>query len=205
MIMGQPTIRYVGVFAVGVAALLVLLYAIVFFPDALRTAYRALTRRLSPRIAERGLHLLDSFTRGLSVLRSPRRFFAVLWWTVLHWLVNALAFWLGFLAVGIDVPFSAGLFMQGLIAIGVALPSSPGFFGVFEAFALVGLAVYGVPETQAVSWAIGYHILTFIPITAFGAYYFARLGLHFREIGAQSASPPPAAEPPLARARTGDA
>ena len=36
---------------------------------------------------------------------------------------------------------------------------------------------------NAVTWAIGYHILSFIPITVIGAYYFVRLGLHFRDIG----------------------
>jgi len=34
-----------------------------------------------------------------------------------------------------------------------------------------------------VTWAIGFHLLSFIPITVIGAYYFVRLGLHFREIG----------------------
>ena len=77
------------------------------------------------------------------------------------------------------------LHLQGIIAIGVALPSSPGFFGVFEAAAKVGLAVYSVPGGQAVTWAIGFHILSFIPITLFGLYYFARLGLHFSDFQSQ--------------------
>jgi hypothetical protein len=34
----------------------------------------------------------------------------------------------------------------------------------------------------ATSWAVGFHILTFLPITLFGIYYFARLGLHFKEL-----------------------
>ena len=76
-------------------------------------------------------------------------------------------------------------FLQGIIAIGVALPSSPGFFGVFEAAAKVGLEVYGVTGGLAVSWAIGYHVLSFIPITIIGLYYFARLGLHFSDFKAQ--------------------
>jgi hypothetical protein len=73
--------------------------------------------------------------------------------------------------------------LQGLIAIGVAVPSAPGFFGVFEALGREGLGLYGVDPTLAVTWAIGYHLLSFIPITLIGAYYFVRLGLHFRDIG----------------------
>jgi len=100
--------------------------------------------------------------------------------------VNALAFWLGFKAVGLALPFSAALFLQMLIAIGVALPSAPGFFGVFEKLATVGLAIYSVEPTAAASWAIGFHILSFIPITLIGIYYFSRLGLSFGELRAQS-------------------
>ena len=165
-----------------VVLLIAALYALAFFPTQLVKAYELFARRISPALETRGKAVLINFSEGLSVLRSPRRFLAVFAWTVLHWLVNALAFWLGFRAVGMNLPFSAALFLQTLIAIGVALPSAPGFFGVFEKLANVGLAIYGVTPDKATSWAIGYHILSFIPITVIGVYYFARLGLHFKEI-----------------------
>lgn len=165
-----------------VVLLVVALYSLAFFPTQLVRAYELFARRVSPTLEAKGKAVLTNFSEGLSVLRSPRRFIAVLAWTILHWLVNALAFWLGFKAVGMNLPFSAALFLQTLIAIGVALPSAPGFFGVFEKLANVGLAIYGIGADRATSWAIGFHILSFIPITVIGVYYFARLGLHFKEI-----------------------
>jgi uncharacterized membrane protein YbhN (UPF0104 family) len=96
--------------------------------------------------------------------------------------LNAVAFWIGFVAVGIHVPFAAALFTQGIIAISVAIPSSPGFFGVFEAAGKIALGMYGVSETLAVTWAVGFHLLSFIPITLIGAYYFARAGITFAEL-----------------------
>jgi hypothetical protein len=178
---GQPVQRGAMLFAGGAVALFVVLYTIVAFPDHLVRLYSAFAGRVSPRFVTRGGEIIRAFSDGLGVLRSPSRFAAVFFWALAHWLVNALAFWLGFKAVGIDVPFSAANFLQGIIAIGVALPSSPGFFGVFEAAAKVGLEVYGVVGREAVSWAIGFHILSFIPITAIGLFYFARLGLHFSD------------------------
>jgi len=178
---GQPIQRGVAIFAGGAVALFVVLYAIVAFPDRLIALYAGVVGRIAPRFVLGGSQIIRAFSSGLGVLRSPRRFAAVFLWALVHWLVNALAFWIGFKAVGIDVPFSAANFLQGIIAIGVALPSSPGFFGVFEAAAKVGLEVYGVVGGKAVSWAIGFHILSFIPITLIGLYYFARLGLHFRD------------------------
>jgi uncharacterized protein (TIRG00374 family) len=178
---GQPIQRGAALFAGGAVGLFAVLYAIVAFPERLVALYAGVMGRVAPKLVVGGSRIIRSFSGGLGVLRSPRRFAAVFFWALVHWLVNALAIWIGFVAVGIHVPFSAANFLQGLIAIGVALPSSPGFFGVFEAFAKAGLEVYGVTGGKAVSWAIGFHILSFIPITLFGLYYFARLGLHFRD------------------------
>jgi glycosyltransferase 2 family protein len=181
---GRPAAQLIGGWGTAaILALLGMLYLIVFFPSRIIGLYEAFARRVAPRFEEGGRNALQAFAGGLSVLRSPRRFAEVMFWTVLHWLVNALAFWLGFKAVGLDAPYSAALFLQSLIAIGVALPAAPGFFGVFEKFAQVGLAgVYGFDETRAVSWAIGFHLLSFVPITVIGAWYFSRLGLSLSDV-----------------------
>ena len=176
----------IGSLAQGSVVLVVLLfaalYALAFFPSQIVRVYELFARRVSKTLEERGKAVLTRFSEGLSVLKSPGRFASVLAWALLHWLCNALGFWFGFMAVGIDVPFSAALFLQTLIAVGVALPSAPGFFGFFEKITVVGLAIYSVGAAQATSFAIGYHILTFIPITVIGLWYFAKLGLHLKEI-----------------------
>ena len=171
-----------GIVLVGI---LVLLLA----PGLVMRLIGASAGRLSPRLAALLQAVMTSFAAGLAVLRSPALVGEVLWWTLLHWLTNAAAFWLGFLALGVDAPFSASLFLQGIIAIGVAIPSSPGFFGFFEAAGKAGLGLYGVPAGLAVSWAIGFHLLSFVPITVIGAWYFVRHHLHFRDMTAAGDAP----------------
>ena len=180
---GQLVSHWVAWGSIVAALLLAAVYLIVFFPQQIVTLYQAFARRIAPRLEQRGKDVLLAFASGLSVLRSPRRFVAVLLWTVAHWVLNAVAWWIACKAVGIGVPFSSMFVLQGLIAIGVAVPSAPGFFGVFEALGREGLGLYGIDATRAVTWAIGYHLLSFVPITLIGAYYFARLGLHFRDLG----------------------
>jgi glycosyltransferase 2 family protein len=141
-----------------------------------------------PKLAPRGRPLIEGFASGLGVLRSPKLVAEVFVWTVLHWLCNAFAFWLGFKALGIQAPLSAGLLVQGIIAVSVAVPSAPGYFGVFEAAGKIGLGLYGVSDTQAVSWALGFHILSYIPITVMGAWYLTRLKLHFRDFNSSSSA-----------------
>lgn len=182
-IYGTPVAHMAAAFALIPAALLVALYGLVFFPATLIRLFELVARRVSPTIEARGRDALKRFADGLSVLRTPAHFVAVFWWTLLHWLLQPLAFWFALRAVGIDVPWSATLFLQGIIVVGVALPSSPGFFGVFEAAAVAALALYGISAGPAATWAIVFHIVSFIPITLIGAVYFARLGLTFGELG----------------------
>ena len=179
---GGPLKDVAGGGLVIMVVLMAGLYGLVFLPAQLIRLFELFSRRVSPVLEERGRRVLEKFIAGLSVLRRPDRFAAVIGWTTAHWGLNAIAYMLAFHAFGISVPFSAALFLLGFIALGAAVPSAPGFFGVFEYMAIQGLSIYGVPKAQATSWAIGFHILTFIPITLIGIYYFARLGLGMTEL-----------------------
>lgn len=184
-ILGQSVNHIAIGFALLLAILLVGLYALVFFPGVLIRLFELLARRVSPTIEARGRDALRRFADGLSVLRTPRHFAAVFFWTLLHWLVQPLAFWLGMKAVGIDkgLPWSAPLFLQGIVVVGVSVPSSPGYFGLFEVASIAALALYGVSKASATTFAVAVHIVAFIPITVIGAVYFARLGLTLDELG----------------------
>ena len=170
-------------FAAAPLVLLVILYVLVFFPHTLIRLFELLARRVSPVIERRGSDMLRRFADGLSVLRSPGHFIAVFGWTLAHWLLQPFAFWLAFLAVGIKAPIAATLIVQGIIVILVALPSLPGFFGTFEYGATIALALYNISSSDAATWALIFHVATFIPITIIGAYYSARLGLSMGDIG----------------------
>ncbi|MBX3175226.1 MAG: flippase-like domain-containing protein [Gemmatimonadaceae bacterium] len=166
------------VLAAVFVVLALLAYAPTFFLALSDRIWGAVLPGLAPKI--RGM--LEGAIGGLGVMRDPKLALEVLWWAILHWLMNAFAFWLGFKALAIAAPFSAALFTQGLIGIGVSLPSAPGFFGIFELAGKAGLSLYGVSDADAVSWALGFHLLSFIPITVLGAWYFSRLDLHLADI-----------------------
>ena len=165
------------ILAIGVG-----LYAIVFFPDQLIRIFELFARRVAPSFEERGRAMLRSFAEGLSILRHPKRFAVIFGWALALWLVQPIAFWIMFEAIGIEVPFTAALFVQGIIVFAVAVPSTPGFFGPFEAAAKVALGLYGVNESLALAWALTFHMVSLIPITVIGLYYMARSGLHLGEL-----------------------
>ena len=179
-------VRFLGVAPI---VLLVVLYALVFFPDRLIKLFEAFARPVSRTLEEKGSEMLRRFADGLSVLRNPGHFIAVFLWTLAHWLLQPLAFWLAMRAFGISAPIQSTLFVQGVIVVAVALIPSPGFFGVFEAAGAAALAAYGVESTLGTTRALAFHVTTFIPITLLGAYYFARAGLSLGEIGGASKDP----------------
>jgi uncharacterized protein (TIRG00374 family) len=175
---------------VAITALIALLLAALFPESPARLWERAIGTR-APRLMARGREILLSFGAGLKVLRDVRQSAIVFLLALLGWLVNAVSFWIAFKAVGIEAPFTAALFLQSLLAAAVAAPSAPGFFGVFEASAKVALSVYGIDNTLAVSYALGYHLLGWIPITVIGFWYLGRMGLHLKDMkNSQDATAP---------------
>ncbi len=168
--------------ALFLGVVLAVLYVLTLAPERFITVAERVTGMVWKAGAPRVRSFLSNYVGGLAVLRSPRLALEVLWWTVLHWLVNAGAFWIGFVALGLDAPFSAALFVQMLVVVAVALPSSPGFFGPFELAGKTALALYAVSDAAAVSWAIGFHLLSFVPITVIGVWYLTRMRLHVSDV-----------------------
>lgn len=168
--------------ALGIAA--VVLGLIVARPDAAVRLARPIAERLLPeRMRRPAVEGLIALIDGFAALRSPALLLQAVVGSVVLWLAGALSFWLGFMAFGIEAPFSAAVFLQSLVALGVSLPSAPGFFGLFEGFARVGLVgVFGVEPGRAVSFAVGFHIGGFVPITLIGLYYAWRFGISRREM-----------------------
>jgi len=170
-------------------AILVLALLVVHRPAPWLALLRRVARAALPaRFADRITHAAEGLVAGLEVLKSPARFVGVVLWSLVLWLVNAASFAICFRAFGLPVPPEGALLLQAIIGFGVALPSSPGFVGVFEAATRATLAVYGIDATRAVSYAVAYHVTTFVPITLLGLYSLSRLRLHLTELRAAAAA-----------------
>ncbi len=153
---------------------------------------RIARRTLPVHAADRVVRLSAGIVEGLAVLKSPSRFAGVVFWSLVLWIKNAAAFAICFRALGLEVPLEAALLLQGIIGFGVAIPSTPGYGGVFEAATLVTLRLYSVDSSQALAYALTYHLTTFIPITLLGLWSLSRLHLRLGEL--RAASPPTATD-----------
>ena len=163
-------------------------------------------------MTERIIALIDGLRHGLTVLRSPSLLAGTVVWSLVLWLMNALAFYVAFEAFDIPVGFLGALLMQGILVFGITVQLTPGFVGQFEAAIVAALALFRVPNDVASSYAIAYHIHTFVPIILLGAWSLARTPVALSDLRAARQSMSVAAvtvagacegepAPPRARAR----
>jgi uncharacterized protein (TIRG00374 family) len=139
-------------------------------------AAERLVRRVLPAgaFADRVVRLIEGIRQGLSALRSPALLAGVVLWSLVLWFVNAYAFYAGFKAFGISVDLLGAFLLQGILVLGISVQLTPGYVGQFEAAIVAALALYGVPNDLASSYAIAFHGASFLPIVLLGAWSLAR-------------------------------
>jgi glycosyltransferase 2 family protein len=164
--------------AMGLAALVVAVL-VVAFPLA---AERVVRGWLPHGIANRLVTLIEGVRQGLAVLRSPARLTGVVLWSLVLWLVNAFSFYVLFAAFGIEVGFPGALLLQGVLIFGISVQLTPGFVGQFEAAIVAALALYDISKEVGSSFAITYHVTTFLPIILLGAWSLARTPIALRDL-----------------------
>jgi uncharacterized protein (TIRG00374 family) len=190
---GGVPVRHIALAAGGVsAAALIVALGVVAWPLAAERVVRAIVP--GARLADRMVGLIEGVRQGLAALNSPARIGGVVGWSLVLWLVNASSFFVGFAAFDIPVSFTGALLLQGLVAFGVSVPSTPGYVGPFEAAIVAALALYAVPEDRSFSYAIAYHVTTFIPITLLGLWSLARSGVGLSDLRRGT---PPAPQTPV--------
>jgi glycosyltransferase 2 family protein len=165
--------------ALGMAALAAAALVVIF-----PLAAEGIVRRVLPRgrFADRLVAVIEGLRQGLAALRSPALLAAVVVWSLVLWVVNAWAFYVGFAAFGIPVSFVGAMLMQGILVFGITVQLTPGFVGQFEAAIVAALALYGVPNDLASSYAIVFHGTTFLPIILLGAWSLARTPLALSDL-----------------------
>lgn len=179
----------------GVLLLLVAvtgIYGLSIFQRRRKGALAYLERKLHwlPSHIYRGvLSLLRHISEGLAVLHDAKGLAVTVSYTILMWLMVALAHMLVVRAFGIpysQVPFTGAVFVMGLSMLGSVVPTPGGATGPFHTATAAALTFMGVAQNKAASVAILLHLVIFAPATFFGLFYVLKDGLsldRLRRIG----------------------
>ncbi len=126
--------------------------------------------------------LAQAFIHGLGALKNGRLLGASIFISVLIWVGYALSVYVMALAMGIDLTVSQAFVVLLSVTILLTLPSTPGFVGTMETGIKTGLVLFGVDPSQALAFALVYHVTQYVPITIGGFVALWLEGLSMRDI-----------------------
>jgi glycosyltransferase 2 family protein len=177
--------------AVAVAALIVVIR--VQERLFLRLARRA-SEIVPARVGEPAYGFAEGFVKALEMLDSPMAYVRAFSWSLYLWLAISTIYVLGFWAFHLDVPAVRGaLVLTTLVAIAVSVPSAPGFIGAFQLGCVIGLRIFGVPESPALAFSIVLHLAQFVGIISAGLYSLWSENISLREVEAVETNDVPVA------------
>ncbi len=150
---------FASVLALGGAAAFVVLLLLQRFRATAEGLADAIFARLPPKVGTALRPIVHGVLGGLGSLGSVSSLLRIVLLSLLLWTANSLPFLCAMLALGLDVPLLQGaLAVVVVVAAAVFLPQGPGFVGTWQYGCVTALALFHVPQEQAV----GYSLLTWI-------------------------------------------
>lgn len=136
--------------------------------------------RAPGKIGDYLLPIGRSFLTGFAGIKDPKLIVTIAVHSLLIWFNILVTYYILFFAFDIDLPYYAAMPLVVAVVIGVLVPT-PAAIGAFHTATLVALGtLWGVPNDQAVTYAIVCHAMIFVPITAIGILLLGREGLSVR-------------------------
>lgn len=169
--------------------LLIGLFLLTFAGDFVDRMLQLVLGPLPPAVTDRVQQLLHSFLGGLGILRTRGDLAKVVATSILAWLFEASMYFVLAFAFGGAVrevmSVAATLLTTGVANLSTLIPGAPGYIGQFEyGVRLVLTGALGVPESQALAYAILVHAALWFPITVVGAVVWFRQQLSMKDLRA---------------------
>ncbi len=172
-----------GVLVTACALLTLFVVALERQPRLAQAAVGALTGPLPERLRVRVAGMLTHFIEGLGLFRDLRRLSWVFLLSFVMFGVVVLGLQASMWALGIHLPWYAGLIMLVITAIGIMVPAAPGYIGTMNVACIAGLALLRVGKELAVPFSWFYWASQWAPVTLVGLFYLQREGLSLRSLG----------------------
>jgi len=119
--------------------------------------------------------LLKSVYGALHFVRSGAGMLKILLLSLLIWSMEVGVYAVGLRAIGIEHALLL-VSMTGLVMVNfsILIPSSPGYIGVYQAAFVLALAMFNIPNADALAASILIHAGQFIPVSLLGLIFGAR-------------------------------
>lgn len=179
-----PNSQWVGIietsaFWVGLIFGLILLVfvSMVLLPEKMHRFSTWVINHLVPaKLREPVGGIIEKFTVGLRVLRSPLQSLLVMLQSVMIWVVEAGLYWGVMKAMGLQLSFQSLLMVVGIVNLVLLVPAAPGGLGTFDAATKSMMELFGVSPENALSYALLLRVALWLPVTLLGAFFFVKEG-----------------------------
>jgi len=165
-----------GKFVLLAAVSLAVMIALGLWGDNFLQWSRPVLNRLPGEWAERLSGILRRALRGFESLHSWRRQVYLWGLAVLSLFLSTLTNFVALKALGMELPFTAALFVLIVIQVGNAPPSAPGKIGVFHYLAVLALSAFQVDKGQALAYGVLLYLVALVPkiLVGLGVLVFSR-------------------------------
>lgn len=124
----------------------------------------------------------EGLISGAAALKNPLPAFVAVSLSLALWCVDALTYWTGARALGLNLSYSSSVFVLAWAGAASALPAAPGGIGAFEALVENIAAKLGIPLQSGLAFALLTHAVIYGTVTIFGLLCLYRIGFSLTEI-----------------------
>jgi hypothetical protein len=126
--------------------------------------------------------IVGPFLDALAILRYPKLLPPIIGWSLVNWTLAAVLNYVGFLALGIEAPVAAAIWLMVVTNLAMILPSAPGYVGVYHSFTVLALSAFAIDRNLAAGYAIVMHALVYGTFILVGLFFVWRGGYRWSDL-----------------------
>ena len=136
--------------------------------DAALKLINKILSKLPGKFAHKIDELIHHFIDGFQIVTNIKFLLYLFFLSALVWLVDVLAIYMLLKAFGFNLPVMASFVVMIILIVGIAIPTAPGYIGNWHAACWLGLSLFDIAKTEALSFAVVYHFLSMVIVVVLG-------------------------------------
>jgi glycosyltransferase 2 family protein len=162
--------------AVFLSTLLLLLFTLKQKEGTLKLVH-PLVKVLPKKAQDTIRAFIHSFAQGLQILPDWKNTILVAGLSLAIWALMGLIFYISFYCTHFKLPLIAAYVVLTITVIGIMIPGAPGFVGNFHLFCVLGLSLFGIPRSEALTYAIITHLIQALSTIVLGIIFLPSVNI----------------------------
>jgi hypothetical protein len=138
-------------------------------PDIFFFTGSSFKNRVKNSISSPAKRILENFSNGLLLIKSPRTILVSSCYTLAVWILTSVSYYLLTLGCpGIELSFAEITTVMIIVCFFIILPSAPGYWGLWEAGGVFAMTLFGISAENAAGFTLTNHVIQMVPVIITG-------------------------------------